>query len=154
MPDFEAMPLPAMLHTVFISMNLSAQTFRKEERLCSKKVMMNLFGSGEVFFTPLFKVVWCLNQIETEFPAQVAFSVLKKNYRRAVDRNLIKRRMREAYRKNKYSLYEKLDSLDISIAFIIIFRGAEITSCSNIEKHMKEMLAKLSEAVTRNHQNC
>ena len=42
------------------------------------------------------------------YPAQVAFSVSKRGFRLAVTRNLIKRRMREAYRKNKYLLYEYL----------------------------------------------
>ena len=53
-------------------------------------------------------------------PAQVAFSVSKRGFRLAVTRNLIKRRMREAYRKNKYILYEYLASENIRL-FLLLF---------------------------------
>jgi len=84
-----------------------------------------------------------INPSETEFPAQVAFSVLKKSFKKAVDRNLLKRRMREAYRREKGNLYEKLDSLNLKIAFMIIFRGNTIPEFNVIQGAMKEMINKL-----------
>ena len=83
-------------------MNTRRETFEKSERLCSTKIISGLFENGNIFYTPLFKVVWSISPVIIPYPAQIAFSVSKRGFRLAVTRNLIKRRMREAYRKNKY----------------------------------------------------
>ena len=130
------------------------ETFQKQERLCSRKTITLLFDEGRVFYTPLFKIVWLLTPSLTEYPAQVAFSVLKKGFKKAVDRNLLKRRMREAYRQEKGNLYEKLDSLNIKIAFMIIFRGNTIPAFSEIQGAMKETIDKLCKTVSDRQKNC
>jgi ribonuclease P protein component len=119
------------------------ETFDKFERLCSTKIIAGLFESGNSFYTSLFKVVWVKSPVELPGPAQVAFSVSKKGFRLAVTRNLIKRRMREAYRKNKSTLYEHLTSENIQIAFIVILRGNTVPDYLTIEKFMKEIINKL-----------
>jgi len=91
-------------------MNTTRETFDKSERLCSTKVIASLFESGNIFYSSLFKVVWGRSPVTLPGPAQVAFSVSKKGFPLAVTRNLIKRRIREAYRKNKKTLYEHLSS--------------------------------------------
>lgn len=125
------------------NMNITRETFNKSERLCSRKTIETLFESGNIFFSPLFKVVWtnCPNSIPG--PAQVAFSVSKRGFRLAVTRNLIKRRLREAYRKNKRILYDHLISQNIQIVFVVIMRGNSVTDYLTIEKSMKEMINKL-----------
>jgi ribonuclease P protein component len=135
-------------------MNIVRETFQKPERLCSRKTITLLFDEGQVFYTPLFKVVWMINPSVTEYPAQVAFSVLKKSFKKAVDRNLLKRRMREAYRREKGNLYEKLGSLNVKIAFMIIFRGGAIPAFSEIDGTMKETISKLCVTVGDKHKNC
>jgi ribonuclease P protein component len=119
------------------------ETFDKFERLCSTKIITGLFESGNSFYTSLFKVVWGQSPVALPGPAQVAFSVSKKGFRLAVNRNLIKRRMREAYRKNKSTLYEHLTSENIQIAFIVILRGNTVPDYLTIEKSMNEMINKL-----------
>jgi ribonuclease P protein component len=135
-------------------MKTGTQSFQKSERLCSRKTISLLFDEGNIFYTHAFKIVWCADPSSTEFPARVAFSVLKKEFRKAVDRNLIKRRMREAYRRNKQLLYETLYSLNIQIAFIIIFRGSDIPMYSEIEKSMADMIGKLIIVINERQKNC
>lgn len=135
-------------------MIIRRETFRKPERLCSKKIIASLFESGNVFFSPLFKVVWIKTTLKTDEPAQVAFSVLKKGFRDAVTRNLLKRRMREAYRKNKQILYNFLISEKIQIAFIIILRGNSLPDFRMIEKSIIEMLENLTVRITGNGKYC
>lgn len=124
-------------------MNTIRETFEKSERLCSRKIIGTLFEEGNIFYNSLSKVVWNKSQDSTSAPAQVAFSVSKRGFRLAVTRNLIKRRMREAYRKNKNTLYDHLLSQNIKIAFVVILRGNAVPDYLMIEKSIKEVINKL-----------
>ncbi|GMT45255.1 MAG: ribonuclease P protein component [bacterium] len=80
------------------------QTFTKEERLHEKKLIERLFKDGKSFFTFPFQVFFSPLKTTSRYPARVLISVPKRNFKRAVDRNRIKRLVREAYRRNKYIL--------------------------------------------------
>jgi ribonuclease P protein component len=124
-------------------MNTTGETFDKSERLCSRKIIGTLFEDGNIFYNSLFKVVWNVQPVGLPAPAQVAFSVSKRGFRLAVTRNLIKRRLREAYRKNKSQLYDHLITNDIRIAFVVIVRGNSVPDYVTIEKVMKDVINKL-----------
>ena len=111
----------------------SDKKFRKAERLCSKKIIEELFLSGKSFYKYPFRLVWMPVSDKFSFPAQVAVSVKKKQFKRAVDRNLLKRRIREAYRKNKSDLYSEIKRLDMQIALIIIYTASDIMEYNDIE---------------------
>jgi ribonuclease P protein component len=120
-------------------------TFKKEERLCNKKLIDGLFHNGSSFLCYPFKVSWMLANGEQQFPAQIVFSVSKKRYKRAVDRNLIKRRMREAYRLNKQlHLYTILNDAGIKLVLSISYIGKEIGPYDFFEKKMLKLLTQLA----------
>ncbi|WP_262248980.1 ribonuclease P protein component [Parapedobacter soli] len=81
---------------------MKRNTFSKEERLCSKRLIDGLFRDGSSFFIYPYRVVFM--RMEGVPTAQVLLSVSKRRFSRAVDRNLLKRRMREAYRLQKNEL--------------------------------------------------
>ncbi|HVS90917.1 MAG TPA: ribonuclease P protein component [Mucilaginibacter sp.] len=125
-------------------------TFTKEERLCNKKLIDELFHKGSSFLCYPFKVSWLVVDEAQQFPARVLFSVSKKRYKRAVDRNLIKRRLREAYRLHKQqTLYTCLNENQKNIVFSIGYIGKEIAEYGLIEKKMLKLLAELSEKAGR-----
>jgi ribonuclease P protein component len=124
-------------------------TFKKEERLCNKKLIDGLFHNGSSFLCYPFKVSWLAAPAGQTVPVQVVFAVAKKRYKRAVDRNLIKRRMREAYRLLKQqTLYDALSASDKTIILSIGFIGKEIADYTTIEKKMLKMLLQLSTQAT------
>ncbi len=116
-------------------------TFKKAERLCSKKMFDALFSEGHSFLVYPIKIVYTQISTEGDYPAKVAFAVSKKLFKKAVLRNLLKRRMREAYRVNKQCLGEIPGNQKPGIIFIYV--GKEALDYSKIEQSMKRALTKL-----------
>jgi len=126
------------------------QTFKKEERLCNKRLIDGLFHNGSSFLCYPFKASWLVVNGPQEVPVQVLFSVAKKRYKRAVDRNLLKRRMREAYRLHKQEqLYNLLKQADKHIILSIGYIGKEINEYKLIERKMLKLLAQLCEGIAK-----
>lgn len=98
-------------------------------------------------FYPL-KIVYIPMELTGSYPAKVAFAVSKKLFKHAVKRNLIRRRMREAYRLNKYLLVSDPNELKKAVFFIYIGKG--ILDFQTIEKAMKRSLTALAKSIARN----
>lgn len=126
-------------------MNHHSFTFKKEERLCSKKQFERLFAKGISFLVYPLKIVFVEMENDSRYPVKAAFSVSKRLFKRAVKRNLLKRRMREAYRLNKPAFYSRCG--DKKIAVIFIYIGKEIVSYQKIEQSMKKAQDKIAEKI-------
>jgi ribonuclease P protein component len=125
----------------------SRQTFAKTERLCNKKLIDKLFSRGKSFFHYPFKVIFyqvdATDKYSGSYPAKVLVSVSKRNFKKAVDRNRIKRLIREGYRKNKTLLYEGLGKNAVKLAIGIIFTGKAMPSAREVEKKIIQAIHRL-----------
>jgi ribonuclease P protein component len=126
-------------------------TFKKEERLCSRKVIQELYTSGKFFNSKCFRVLWMNHDLPEKFPAQVLLSVSKKKFKRAVDRNRIKRIMREAYRKNKQFFYDSLLAKNKKVVCAFSYIAADEMSYSEIETKLIVTLQRLQTELEKNH---
>lgn len=100
-------------------------TFTKEERLSGKKTFDALMKHGQEFYQFPFRVKWMFAEKPLPFPAQVAFAVPKRTFKKAVTRNRIKRILRESYRRNKRFFYEDLKNKERQIRVMLIFTHKE-----------------------------
>ncbi|GAB3581584.1 ribonuclease P protein component [Hymenobacter daeguensis] len=111
-------------------------TFPKEEHLCRKKLIEELFGkqNASLGAYPL-RLVYTKAAAPTSAPPQVLISVSKRTFKRAVDRNRLKRLIREAYRLNKYRLTEQPNGHEIALLGII-FTGKEKSPLALVERKL------------------
>lgn len=138
-------------------------TLRKAEKLRHKTLVGALFSEGKSIYEFPLRLVWRTvgeEQLSKSFRAgvpektgkmQMLITIPKKKRRRAVDRVLLRRRIREAYRLNRLHLNdvisERSDIRTLSMAFI--FLGEENTSYSELEKKMIRLLERLEKKIGR-----
>ncbi|MGL4293023.1 MAG: ribonuclease P protein component [Bacteroidales bacterium] len=123
-------------------------TLPKSERLSSKNSIDLLFAQGESFVVYPFRLVYTeLTAEQQSAQAAMFVSVPKKRFKRAVKRNLIRRRTKEAYRLNKQLLHTVLENQNKHLAIAFIYLDKEIRLFDNIETKMKEALSLLANKI-------
>lgn len=99
-----------------------SQSFHKTERLKSKIIFDELIASGSSVKKHPFILVWKKLNVDQSYPIKIAFSVSKKRFPLAVDRNEMKRKIREAYRLKKSDIYANLSD---NYAVLLIYTTKE-----------------------------
>ena len=117
-------------------------TFSRQERLSSLKEIETIFSEGRSLMKYPFRLIWreCAGPVEV--PARILISVSKKKFSKAVDRNRVKRLMRESYRLLKPGFYEALPA-DRSFQIGLIYVGNEILDFESIQKELSKALERL-----------
>lgn len=119
-------------------------TLGKEERLKSNQSIQELLEHGRTVSSFPLKIYWHFSpDKQQKYPVRAAISVPKRKFRRAVDRNLMKRRLREVYRLNKDDLYQSLDQHQQKIQLIILFLSDEFIPYAQLENKMRDILRQL-----------
>lgn len=125
-------------------------TFRKEERLKSKKLISLLFSKGRSLTVYPLKIVYLKNE-DARNDESILFSctVPKKSFKKAITRNLLKRRIREAYRLEKNHIIDEFElAANEQYAIMLIFIGKEVVDYAPIQKAMRKTLHKFFTRIT------
>jgi ribonuclease P protein component len=112
-------------------------TLGKQERLKSKKLIEKLYAEGDSVKNFPLRMMYVQTAHTSEFPCQVGVSVAKRNYKLAVDRNRLKRLMRETYRLQKQIVYNNLDK---PYVFMISYIGKEEIKYEDLHLKMEKLL--------------
>jgi ribonuclease P protein component len=112
-------------------------TLGKEERLKSRKLIEKLYQEGNSVKAFPLRMIFLQTQHTSNYPAQVGVSVPKRNFKLAVDRNRIKRLLRETYRLQKHIVY---DSIDQPYIFMISYIGKEEWKYEELFSKMEKLL--------------
>lgn len=125
-------------------------TFTKAERLKSQKRISRIFKHRQSVGAYPLRVFWAETEHQSDSPAATAFSVSKKNFKRAVKRNRFKRLMREVHRLNKHQLYNALEQQEKTLDLMLVYVGKEEHNFAMIEKKYGRLIKKLLEAINTN----
>lgn len=127
-----------------------AYTLGKEERICSKKLIEKLFKGGRsksMVAYPL-RVVYAQKADDEgeNVPAQMLVSVSKRHFKHAVDRNRVKRQVREAYRKHKHTVTQALEEKGgrhLMMAFV--WQDNALHDTAEVERKVQNLLTRIAE---------
>ncbi len=128
-------------------MNLN--TLKRSEILKSEKSISSLFETGYSFTVQPIRLVFQINPSLETSNIKVGFAVPKKNFKRAVDRNLLKRRMREAFRTSKSIHFSPEILISPGIELMLIYQGKEMEDYQKIRESISGLLKKLSLKVAK-----
>ena len=114
---------------------------QKNERLHSKKSIKELFDKGSSFFLYPFKVIYLTLDAASTETNQVLFSVSKRKIKKAVHRNLVKRRIKEAYRLNKSLIASSVTKNKIALIYV----ASELEDFNTIQQKVQRILKKIAD---------
>ena len=117
---------------------MMSESFGKKEKLKSKKEIELLFAEGKSIAKYPVRLVFKMASFEEDVAFKVGTSVSKRYFKKAVDRNRIKRLMRESYRKNKYIVANTTHQF----TFMFLYTGKEMPEYDLIESKIKGILLK------------
>ena len=121
--------------------------FPKKQKLCSETVIKEMFSNGKSFTTSALRLVWKEDNNQDEVAVKSIIVVPKKKIRLAVKRNIISRRMKEAYRLNKIELENMLKNKELQLSIAIIYQKENILPYKTMEEEIKLILERLSKEI-------
>lgn len=122
----------------------SEERFTYREKLKSRTQLKSLFGQGKRVSVYPIKT-WYLELPAGPKPILAGVGVSARNFRKAVDRNRIKRLLREAYRLQKTALFESLQADNKSVIVFFLYIGNDVPVYEQVKTAMAETLQKLTE---------
>ena len=121
-------------------------TFNKKEKLKSQKLIELLFTEGQTVTAYPLRLVYMKAAFDDGVLVKAGVSVSKRQFKKAVDRNRIKRLLREVYRLNKHLYFNKITT---PYAFMILYIGKEKPTLPEVETKMNQLFEKFLNKVSQ-----
>lgn len=121
---------------------LYRNTFPKAEHLCGKTSVDKLFTEGKSFLSYPMRIVFCSSD-KSDVPVRCLMGAPKRRFKHAVDRNRLKRQLRESYRLNKGALLSAMEEKDYQLLVAFNYIGDKVEPTAFVERKMKVALEKL-----------
>ncbi|WP_341214712.1 ribonuclease P protein component [uncultured Wocania sp.] len=122
-----------------------AASYPKKEKLKSKKLIDQMFTEGQSISAFPLRLVYFQTTFDNNVVAKTGVSVSKRNFKTAVDRNRIKRLLRESYRLNKADFFNNLTTQH---AFMILYIGKDKPKFAQVETKMKHLFEKFLDKIS------
>jgi ribonuclease P protein component len=137
---------------LLLSLLIASQfTFNKQERLKSHKLIEQLFSNGKSFSVFPIKALFQFTVLNSDIFLQAGVAVSKKNFKKAVDRNRVKRLLREAYRLQKIELQKQLQIKNKQLVIFFIYTGKDMPVMPDIMEKVNTVLEFLENLVKNEH---
>ena len=121
--------------------------FPKKQRLCNETLIKEMFSDGKSFATSTIRLVWFKDSKEDKIAIKSIIVVPKKKIKLAVKRNIVRRRMKEAYRMNKNILENILKINDLHLSIAIIYQKEKIVPYKTVSQEIKLILERLRKEI-------
>jgi len=118
-------------------------TLNAQQRLKRKKLFDEVFATGKSLRTPILSAVYKETALPDNVHLQAAFSASKRKFKKAVDRNKLKRLMREAYRTQRTPLENVLKTHNKQLAVVFVFTFTQIPAFAEVKQDINILLQKL-----------
>ena len=121
--------------------------FSKKEKLKSRKLIEKLFAEGSTFLVFPIKVVFLIVDEPMDNPIKVGVSASSKKFKNAVDRNRIKRLIKENYRLNKLPLHDYLSETNKQVAVFFMYIDKALPENALLQRKMPILIDKLIKTI-------
>lgn len=122
-------------------------TYNKKEKLKSRKLIEHLFSKGKSISAFPVKVLYNVTKDDTSAVLQAGVTTSSRNFKKAIERNRVKRTLREAYRLQKLPLQQHLKDKNSSLALFFIYSGKELPVFAEVYEKMGIILQKLQKDI-------
>jgi ribonuclease P protein component len=126
----------------------TALTYNKQEKLKSRKLIEQVFSGGKAITAHPLRLIYQIPAEQMDVSLKVGVTVSSRNFKKAVDRNRIKRLMREAYRLNKTGISDHTSKTGLQLTLFIIYTDRTLPDFNTINDKMKVILTKLIKATS------
>lgn len=122
----------------------------RQHHLKHRKEIENLFSNGEVLKKYPVLLKYSIETIQSDISYKIGFSVSKRNFKRAVDRNKIKRQLREGFRNNKSMLIKLLEKDNIHLTMMLLYTGNQTLDTADVHRKIAKIIELLTLKIAQN----